>query len=1684
MKAHLILRSRLRSPIRRRLAFLIFLIWVILPTPHLTLAQSQSDLPIYWQYAASGRLTHLAMGDVDRDGIDEFIIADENNRVDLVDAAGKQIWSFVAPDRVTSIAAYSAADSENRPMGVVVGLPNQLLLLSSSGAEVWRTPINPIDTPTTLRGEGRKAADSQLEGYEFLPIDIKPYDHDRDGEAEILTLLQSGELLLFDALGNLVWQHTDHPSEGSSAMPRMLLSDLDQDGQDEIVLAIYDPRRFGQLVLIDNGLALWDISLSRQITDLVEVTFEPGGQPLIAVGTSLGHVYTYDYDRERQWLRTLNTPVTSLAQVATAGGNELAVGTDSGTVLTFNREGRRSWVNQLTSSPDQPVLDLAAALPGLAGNQPVLAATVQSDRTETNTADAYLLDRQGQTLSRIGGVDTKGLTAFTDSNHDSNGELLVARFAALEMLGMGVGNSGNVQEWEYSLNAAPAAELVVDLDGDGRQELVIGTKDGRVHSLNNDRSIRWLHDAGGSISHLATQPNAADGSNNVVIAGLDQHENPQGAAWIQVREPKGERIWEQRLDSPVTSLLVADVLPADGYEVIAGNQTGELFVFSSEGELLYRLQSSFSGNGIEGLLFLPGRSSAEGELVAFSGSSVIGINLSDPTSPVRSIATLDGKVFDVYAGPAAANQEMGVWLLVLTSNGRLHGYNWRGIEMAQWQWPQTLGGNPTAAISLSVTDVEDPVQDSIALLLGTDSGQLTRLNVTDNQPNLPWQFEQVGNITAVHGYDQNHDGQPDLVLTGSHEGKVSILTGADTAAPQPAAAPIELSSAVFGLDTIDRDVGQAPDIVVVTENGLVQLFRDQENRPPLLTNPTVALEGNQYSISVTINDVERDEVLVSLEVLEEESGAWLDQGTQKLSDGRGTLFWALASPAAGPQGFIYRFAFSDGSYRGSMTPPPGPSPILVSPWPATSPLVLAGAIALGLIAMITFARQSQTPSVRAGRFYRSLKKNPGQNLKLFEQQARAGNLQVMMPYLASLAREENDRIVANLADGLFLLADQPQSGLPIVHAALEEMSLNPDLNNADLDRWITIVVTSLALLEAPSISELSLLQPRLAQALEIGETGEHWSPELDSLRPVLSSLHDSERVALAEDRLVYLNEAVGLIAKAQTDLPESDSSLEKLLAGIILRRWAGLVGAEIEDLRGRAEMSVVLKTRQLVPSEESVLAFEISNNGRSPAENIVADLDADPAYTVLSSPQIIQSLPPGRSREVRFTIAPHVTDRFRTGLTLGYSDRNLQGRTIAFGDMVHLLQPVRDFSPIANPYTPGTALRPDSTIFFGRDDLFDFISENAGRRSYRNVLILVGQRRTGKTSALLRLDGNLPEHLLPVYIDCQSLGVVPGMPALLEELAWYIADTLARHDIMIEVPDLDAWQRDPTRLFQRRFLPEVSALLPSGMTLLLVFDEFEAFENLVADGILPPTFFTYLRHLMQHGEQLNFIFVGTRRLEEMTSDYWSVLFNIALYRKIAFLDAASAIRLITEPVAPNLVYDDLALDKILRVTAGHPYFLQLVCYTLVKQANSRRRSYVTVSDVNTAVEEMLMLGEVHFAYLWQRSSRAERALLTTVAHLMDQNLPFSSEALSQSLAPYDIHFAPAEVTSALNSLVERDILREVTEEAKTLYELKLGLVGLWVARNKSLTKLLAGSSDEPASSGRTGKTQKSPVTSS
>ena len=399
--------------------------------------------------------------------------------------------------------------------------------------------------------------------------------------------------------------------------------------------------------------------------------------------------------------------------------------------------------------------------------------------------------------------------------------------------------------------------------------------------------------------------------------------------------------------------------------------------------------------------------------------------------------------------------------------------------------------------------------------------------------------------------------------------------------------------------------------------------------------------------------------------------------------------------------------------------------------------------------------------------------------------------------------------------------------------------------------------------------------------------------------------------------------------------------------------------------------------------------------------------------------------------------------------------------------MVHLLPPIQEYQSLVNPYAPGMPLRQNSTVFFGREDLFDFVVHNSTSPIQPTVQILVGQRRTGKTSALLQLEHHLPEYLTPIYIDCQSLGVIPGMPALFFDMAWTIADKLSNKGHDVKVPELEEWQQSPAGRFEHEFIPQVLKNLPECDRLLLIFDEFEAFEDLVNDGILPHTLFTFLRHLMQHSDGLSFIFAGTRRLEDMGSDYWSILFNIALYRQVGFLSRTAATNLILNPVAPGLVYDDLAIDKILKVTAGHPYFLQLVCYALVNRANARQSGYVTISDVNAALDDMMRLGEVHFSYIWKRSTDTERALLIATSRAIDFEEPFRPSDLVQFLVEYDIYINPTEVTVGLDRLVDREIFREIRAEGSVLYEVKLGLIGLWVAKSKSLSRLYKPSGKAP-----------------
>lgn len=1603
---------------RPLLIFLALALLLLFRASNPSSVQAQTTSSSYWRYDAPGRLNNLAIADLNLDGIEEFIVVAGETSVIVVGSDGRSQWNapYQARETVTHITALNVIedpDDSEQELEIVVSTRGQLTLLSAGGDRLWERPL-----------EGEPA--------HILPI--TPGNNDIE---QILISQKNGNLLMFNGEGQITWRYRNEnrpPAEDSSA-PQIQVADLDRNGTQEIIFSYFSDENFSNVVVLQpgNNDPRWELSNSGLNTALEIVEFDPNGPLEIAVGTDEAEVYLYSANGIRRWpYRTPNKPVTSLAMAQLAEGPALIVGTSVGNVIAYDKDGRRYWSGPYTDNPERPIL---AVLPSNVSPSTDRAASMAlllgPESGSSEAADVLLIDDRGRRLDPFfPAADPANLTQFVDINKDGYNELLLVGFASMELLDPGIGAREYSEAWDYVLEAEPQAVIIGDINLDGDEEFLVGTTDGTLTVLQRDGQLLWTTDLGGVISQIVIVDMGPNELPEIVVIHNNSNPDSDGLesfeGWIQVLRPDSRLLWNVSLPVTISSILVADINRSGQPELIVGTTDGQVLAYSMSGDKFWQASVNASVNQI---LLVEGVRGTE--LMVSSRANTIDRFNNKGAGSVRAAEFLND-INQIYL--LEQEGDLIPQLLVALEDGTLRGVNSRGLQI----WERSLDGLPTTSVL---------TEDSV--LVATDEQEIFRV---DFNGNTIWRRGEFGRITSLFWGDLDRDFQPD-VAAGNREGGIYLLSG-DTA---DVWGQLNLASNVFYVNAFPGTADQQAELVAVTTTGKIQLFRSRANRPPLLINPQTDVSQGRYTISVGVVDVENDLVYVLLEVFYPDQNRWITQGERRAATGNGILSWSI-DPPPNSDSVQYRFRFDDGSHEGQVQPAPGPAAEIPSPL-FSGGLVFLIAAFIGSVGIVLYIRQSTSPSARVRRFYQKVRQQPAQTLLLLEEEyTRTSGSPDFLLNLANMARQDNDQVLASLADGLFLLEARPDAALPIIIGALEEAG-HLNITWQQLDIWQDTYQLGYTLLTAPSITELSLLRPQFVQLLTRRDQFNRSLDPLHGILPILTSIRDSERVDLADDRLVYMNEASGLLKQLDLKLETWPPLIEITLVKAITDRWIGLLNASIEDLRGRAQLVITLKTKRLVPEEETVVALEIFNVGRAPAESISVALEASPAYRILSPPQVIPFLPPAGKRQVHFSIEPLVRERFRVVFNIKYDDRNNLGKKLAFGDMVHLLPPVLDFKPIINPYSPGTPLRRNSEVFFGREGLFSFIRENAGRVSQKNVLILVGQRRTGKTSALLHLDQHIPENLFSVYIDCQSLGVIPGMPALFHDLAWVISDAFANKDKELPVPDLNDWQQDPGGLFQRKFLPAVRDLLPEDTTILLIFDEFEAFENLVNDNILPPTIFTYLRHMMQHAPGISFIFAGTHRLEEMGTDYWSVLFNIALYRHVGFLDDAAATHLIRDPVLPNIIYDDLAVDKILRVTAGHPYFLQLVCYTLVNRANAHQTGYVTISDVNAALEEMLRLGEVHFAYLWQRSSYTEKALLAAVAHLIDVDTSFRPEELVHYLNDYSIYLDPAEVTLGLNSLVEREILREVTEGATTLFELRIGLVGLWVAQNKSLSRL-------------------------
>jgi hypothetical protein len=370
-------------------------------------------------------------------------------------------------------------------------------------------------------------------------------------------------------------------------------------------------------------------------------------------------------------------------------------------------------------------------------------------------------------------------------------------------------------------------------------------------------------------------------------------------------------------------------------------------------------------------------------------------------------------------------------------------------------------------------------------------------------------------------------------------------------------------------------------------------------------------------------------------------------------------------------------------------------------------------------------------------------------------------------------------------------------------------------------------------------------------------------------------------------------------------------------------------------------------------------------------------------------------------------------------------------------------------SEVVNPYIAGNPVT-GTDMFFGREDVFTFTREALTGRHRDNVIVLYGQRRTGKTSVLYQMSRHLGPRYLCIFVDLHGLAL-EGLGGFLWELANYIQRTL-RREYQIELPRLDQadFAANPRSAFENDFLSLVWSAI-GDRHILLMLDEAIRLQEQIQAGKLEKDIFEYLRHLMQHNERLNFMFSLGSGLEEMEKEY-AFLFSVGLYKKISFLKQDAATALITQPVRDCYQVAPAAIERILQVTSGHAYYTQLLCHSLFNRWRQQRQPQVRVADVNAILNEVVERGLAVLKHIWEESTAGEKAVLAGLAACMgERNHPVGLGEVDRVWAQHGVALPQGEKAKAIQGLIARDII-----VGQDRYAFTVDLQRLWAQKYERL----------------------------
>jgi hypothetical protein len=284
-----------------------------------------------------------------------------------------------------------------------------------------------------------------------------------------------------------------------------------------------------------------------------------------------------------------------------------------------------------------------------------------------------------------------------------------------------------------------------------------------------------------------------------------------------------------------------------------------------------------------------------------------------------------------------------------------------------------------------------------------------------------------------------------------------------------------------------------------------------------------------------------------------------------------------------------------------------------------------------------------------------------------------------------------------------------------------------------------------------------------------------------------------------------------------------------------------------------------------------------------------------------------------------------------------------------------------DFIAIKNPYTRYSGGNPveDRRMFYGRRELLERMTDQLRDGRAGQCFVLYGQKRSGKSSVLRQLESRLAP---PVFTVSLTLGAIDTAEADRSFIQLCVDEIHNRLVVDFKLVDLGrTWPTDrnvsqsPIESFRRVILATNHLLRQrSGYRkpkIVLLVDEFTYVYEYITEGLVSPAFMRQWKALLQTGT-FSAVLVGQDSMPNFKRAYPNE-FGVTQDERLTYLDIDEARALADEPLRHKGAsrYKGGSLDRVIELTAGAPYYLQVVCDQLVRRMNRERTEVITESLV-------------------------------------------------------------------------------------------------------------------------------------